>query len=355
MRKKTIKIFYSWQDDIDNKLNRSFIKNCLEKTQKKINKLSQLDEADRPRLELDHDTKNVPGIPDISNTILHKIASSDIFVADLTFVAEYKNHNNRQKKISNQNVIFELGFALNSLGSQKIICVFNDAFGNPQDLLFDLQHRRFPIQYTLSKTDSSKKANVETSLINKLENAINSIITKVPLSKGKISLHNPFTINQHRDFEYIYEKLNKEVLIELEYQKNLESHEIFQMIYPEKQYCHYYCSFREALIGFIKKGNSSFNRYEFIKHIKYLLEIEDLYPPSNYYTEIQINNEDLELLLRSIDLISSSENKFLQKTYKFLHWIEFNGYKDTEVEIKGDKQEYMVNKSLMTDRRNGLS
>lgn len=142
MKKTTIKVFYSWQDDIDSKLNRSFIKDCLESCLKRINKTTELEEASRPSIKLDHDTKDVPGIPDIATTILQKITTSDIFIADLTFVSAYENHKGATKNISNQNVIFELGFAFNVLGPHKIICVFNEAFGKPKDLLFDLQNRR---------------------------------------------------------------------------------------------------------------------------------------------------------------------------------------------------------------------
>ena len=74
MKKKEIRIFYSWQDDIDNKMNRYFIKECIENALLKLNKSISLEEAERPFLKLDHDTKDIPGIPEIANEEIKNVA-----------------------------------------------------------------------------------------------------------------------------------------------------------------------------------------------------------------------------------------------------------------------------------------
>ncbi|WP_444544716.1 hypothetical protein, partial [Shewanella glacialipiscicola] len=60
-----MKIFYSWQSDIENKFNRNFIKDCLERAIKQLNQDLKIEDA----LRLDHDTKDVQGSPDIASTI----------------------------------------------------------------------------------------------------------------------------------------------------------------------------------------------------------------------------------------------------------------------------------------------
>ena len=44
--------------------------------------MPEYEEAERP--EVDHDTKNVAGTPDITKTILEEIATANVFVADMT-------------------------------------------------------------------------------------------------------------------------------------------------------------------------------------------------------------------------------------------------------------------------------
>lgn len=332
MKKKTFKVFYSWQDDIDNKLNRYFIKDCLENALSKINKAMALEEADRQKMILDHDTKDIPGIPDIANTILQKISASDIFIADLTFVSEYKNKRGVIKKISNQNVVFELGFALNVLGPHKIICIFNESSGKPENLLFDLKHRRWPISYKLNNYNYSKRKLQKEILVNKVYTAINSIITKVPFHKGKTSIHNPFTTIQHNDFEYLYEKLNTELQVFIDYQELKKSYNSPPKPYKYKML---QCQFQPILISFIEIGNGNFNIYDFRKFVERKLSFDDQLPNrNNFLYKIEYNDRELELLLRTLNLISVSGNKFYKKIYSYIHWLEYNGYKDLEVKFK---------------------
>lgn len=66
------------------------IKDSLEKALKEINKELSVDE----RIELDSDTKNTVGSPDIVHTIMNKIDNSDIFIADVSII---KGHNAKSK------------------------------------------------------------------------------------------------------------------------------------------------------------------------------------------------------------------------------------------------------------------
>lgn len=336
MKKKTLRLFYSWQDDLDSKLNRSFIKTCLESALSDVNRKSELEEASRPQIKLDHDTKGIPGIPDVANTILFKISTADIFVADLSFVSEYQNHNGNTKKISNQNVIFELGFALNVLGPSKIICIFNEAFGKPQDLLFDLQHRRWPIMFDLPTTDSSTKKVQKQLLVQKLNAAIVSVINSPSIKKTNYKLHNPFSSKQHNDFEYLYRKINIPVEIAIEYREKRDLNRETMKFGPEKpwQQKNFSIGFLPTLISYIALGNSRFDSYRFSDYIDEILKINGIdYPVWDYDCGRSYNREELELILRTLGLISLSDSNFLQKMYKFLHWLEFNGLKETDLAV----------------------
>lgn len=88
-------VFYSWQSDRPIRENRAFIKEALELAIKELN--GDVDDADRPddRVELDHDTKGLPGSPDISSAILQKIDLADAFVADVTPIAITNAENGR--------------------------------------------------------------------------------------------------------------------------------------------------------------------------------------------------------------------------------------------------------------------
>lgn len=164
-----MKVFYSWQSDLDQKYNRNFIKDCLSRAIKKINRELGLEEAVR----LDQDTKDVAGTPDITNTIYTKINECDVFVGDVSFVGKTGS----EKYCSNPNVLIELGYALSSLTDICIINLMNDTYGGPDgNMPFDLAHKRWPITYSLSESNFENKAEVRTVLVKDLESAIKPIL-----------------------------------------------------------------------------------------------------------------------------------------------------------------------------------
>ena len=157
---KPQKVFYSWQSFLPNKTNRNLIIDSLEKALKEINKELSVDE----RIELDSDTKNTVGSPDIVHTIMNKIDNSDIFIADVSII---------KGTTPNPNVMLELGYALKTLGDKKIIMLFNDAFGNTKDLPFDLGFKR---QMIYSCTENDNIPEVRIKLISNLKNALTAIL-----------------------------------------------------------------------------------------------------------------------------------------------------------------------------------
>lgn len=131
---RKVTIFYSWQSDLPNRTNRGFIEDCLERAVKELNAEGEL-EVDPC---LDRDTRNVAGSPDIAATIFEKIEACGLFCCDVSII----NKDTGSRPTPNPNVLIELGFAVKTLGWDRIICVFNESTGGISDLPFDLRQRR---------------------------------------------------------------------------------------------------------------------------------------------------------------------------------------------------------------------
>lgn len=146
----TTTIFWSWQSDRDPKLHHYFVRDALKDACKLIAIDPDYEEATRP--EVDHDTKNVAGTPDITKTILDKIAKANVFVADMTPVGvtdpaalqpnTAADKRSEPKHLQNPNVMSELGYAEHALSQGRIILVANGAhYPGPVALPFDWRHR----------------------------------------------------------------------------------------------------------------------------------------------------------------------------------------------------------------------
>lgn len=162
-------VFYSWQSDLPRKSTRDIIHSAATKA---IGRLAaQLSLEDAPRL--DHDTLSESGAPAIAETIYDKIKRSAIFVADVTFIGEsYDQQNKKKKLLSNPNVLLELGYASAALGWKRVILVMNKTLGPPEELPFDLRNRRFPITFSADKDHPDKWPKTLEGLTGELETAI---------------------------------------------------------------------------------------------------------------------------------------------------------------------------------------
>lgn len=179
-----MKIFWSWQSDLEKKLSMHFIKKCIEKAISEIN--SEATFSDR-EVEIDHDTKNIPGSPPITDTIFEKITNSDLFIADITPIAQTI----KGKKVMNPNVAIEMGYATALLSHKNIITVMNGAYGTLEDLPFDLKHKRGPIIYRLdSDSDQSAINSEQAKLVGQLKTALSFYNKHKPELKGAESFSN---------------------------------------------------------------------------------------------------------------------------------------------------------------------
>ena len=166
----TLKVFYSWQSDTESKVNRAFIREALEAA------ITDLDLQDAERAEIDQDTKGVLGSPVVADTIFRKIEAAAVVVTDVTLTGITPNG----KRLCNSNVAIELGYALGIHGDQVLLKVMNTHYGPPQDLPFDLAHRRWPVQYDLSPdSQTSDRKKVRDSLAQELRQILGQYLQAV--------------------------------------------------------------------------------------------------------------------------------------------------------------------------------
>lgn len=153
-----MKVFWSWQSDRDPKLHHYFVRDAIKEACKLIASDPDYEEADRP--QVDHDTKGVTGSPDIASTILGKIASANVFIADMTPVGVTnpvslqpnveEEKRSEPKFLQNPNVMSELGYAERALTTSRILLVANGAhYPGAQALPFDWRHRSGAKTYVL--------------------------------------------------------------------------------------------------------------------------------------------------------------------------------------------------------------
>lgn len=154
-----LKVFYSWQSDLQGKFNRYFIEDCMQRA------IKELDREGIINIDfiLDRDTKKVKGTPEIVKVIFDKIKNSNLFVADISII----NSGHLNRKTPNPNVLIELGYAAGILGWENIICVFNSSMGKIEDLPFDIRTRRI-LSYNLG--EEADKKDVKARLVKVFKN-----------------------------------------------------------------------------------------------------------------------------------------------------------------------------------------
>jgi len=177
-------IFYSWQSDTDPKYNWSLIRDCINTAMKSIENKGQLKGIYFN--DLQESTSNIPGTPDIVQTIEERIDYCDIFIGDLTITNSYpwvlnalKSDPKLDYKFSpNSNAYGEFNRAFGNHSSVSIIAVMNTVYGNPTEnekiIPFDTRQKRFPFLYSCGTNEQIEEAS--SKLITFFENAIRESI-----------------------------------------------------------------------------------------------------------------------------------------------------------------------------------
>ncbi len=175
-----ITVFYSWQSDLPNRTNRGFIEKALEKAIKTIRSSLVIEKDERPdedAIIIDQDTQGMTGSPDIAHAIFDKIQNADIFVGDVSIINNHLKLNvptsEKFRPTPNPNVLVELGYSANRLTWDNIICVLNLAYGNIDDLPFDLRSRRV-LSYRAKEQDEVGAE--RDNLAKQLETALQAIV-----------------------------------------------------------------------------------------------------------------------------------------------------------------------------------
>ncbi len=155
-------IFFSWQLDTPSNNNKTFIWEAIQSACS-VQEEQDSEICSRPQ----EGATGIPGAPNIIDTIFKRIRDSSVFIADLTFVGETA----KGKKLSNPNVLIELGYAARCLGWERVILLMNEDFGSAKELPFDILQHRWPISFKVTdKTEVREKR--KTELIDCIATAI---------------------------------------------------------------------------------------------------------------------------------------------------------------------------------------
>lgn len=194
-KSKPTRVFYSWQSDLPKKSTRYAIKNSLEAFKKTSSFPVLIDEA----------TRDESGSPNIPQTILEKIGKADVFVADVSTI---NLHDKDSRKCPNPNVVFELGYAVQTLGWSRIVLLFNTAYGTfPDDLPFDFDRHRAS---HFELTDTTAKQENET-LRKLVATAVDRIIAQDPKRPSELAGLTEEQLRHSRDLrtvEWVLEEMH---------------------------------------------------------------------------------------------------------------------------------------------------
>jgi hypothetical protein len=218
--KRLFRIFYSWQSDLPDQTNAHLIRGVLGEVATALTGDGDL----QVKSSTDEATRDVPGSPDIVDTIFEKIRQADVFVCDISKVHEFIDPNGEVRKFCNPNVAIELGYAIRELGWKRIVLVFNEAFGKlPHDLPFDTHSNR-TTKYKCSLELDGKKltqktiadiANAKGLLKTNLAEALRLIAVDNPKRPRELEEKSPEEIRRARDVEQIkqlFHWLNLDIL-----------------------------------------------------------------------------------------------------------------------------------------------
>jgi len=158
-------VFFSWQSDLPNNTNRTYIERCIKRAIKGLKN----DIEYKLTLNLDRATQNETGTIDIVESIFNKINQACFFIADISII---NGNSKKYKKTPNPNVLIELGYAAKTMGWNKIICIFNSRYGAINDLPFDIRNKKVLIyrdnddtKILTSKISEILKANYRSTLL----------------------------------------------------------------------------------------------------------------------------------------------------------------------------------------------
>lgn len=172
---QTFKIFYSWQSDLPKNKTRYFIRECIDEA------IELAQESEAIEAERDEATMGTTGSPDIVAMIFSKIENCDLFIADLSSC--YTEDQHHEKKSPNPNVMVELGYAVKTLGWERIICLCNTDYGNKYP--FDIAHNRI----TSFSLEGKSRKEVKNDIAKTIFIDIRDLRKQPPRAKAGMATH----------------------------------------------------------------------------------------------------------------------------------------------------------------------
>ena len=198
-------VFYAWQSDSPERVNRFFIRGALKKA---IGHITKSRNGATP-LEYDDATRRTAGSVMIVDSILNKIDRCDVFVGDISIISTGQDG---ARRVPNPNVLFEAGWAAARLGWNRVVLVFNSATGTLEnDVPFDLRGRLI-LQYELEECTADRKG-VEERLVGALITSIHAALDSPPPIRRKEGSRSTKKISREqqneRDRETLYRLLGR--------------------------------------------------------------------------------------------------------------------------------------------------
>ena len=169
------KLFYSWQSDLPGNKTRNFIRECIDEA------IDLAQESEAVEAERDEATTGTTGSPNIVTTLLSKIDNCDLFIVDLSLC--FTEDKQAEKRSPNPNVLFELGYAVKTLGWERVICLCNTDYGT--EYPFDIAHNRI----TNFSLDGENKKEVKNDVAKIIFTNIRDIRKQLPRAKDGFTTH----------------------------------------------------------------------------------------------------------------------------------------------------------------------
>lgn len=126
------RVFFSWQSDVAQNATTRSIRKAVAAAAAVIT-----GETGEPIVP-EEASRDVAGSPYVPFKLAEKIRGSDIFIADITTVAQTATG----RSVPNPNVAYELGLAAAHLGWDRIVLLFNQEVASLKDLPFDFDRHR---------------------------------------------------------------------------------------------------------------------------------------------------------------------------------------------------------------------
>ena len=171
---RTFNIFYSWQSDLPGDKTRYLIRDCIDEA------IELALHCEAIEAQRDEATLGTTGAPNIVTTLFSKIDECDLFVADLSLCF---TKGQGEKKSPNPNVMLELGYAVKTLGWDRIICICNTDYGN--NYPFDIAQQRITAFSLKGKNHSEVKAQISKIIFKNIRDLRDS----VPRAKFGMASH----------------------------------------------------------------------------------------------------------------------------------------------------------------------